>query len=1052
MKLPHFFIERPIFAAVLSILIVIVGAISYTYLPVSQYPEIAPPTIQVNATYPGASAEEVMKTVATPLEQEINGVENMIYMHSQATGDGQVSIRVTFALGTDLDTAQVQVQNRVSIAEARLPEEVRRIGVTTRKNTPDLLMVVHLYAPDKTFDQTYIANYAILQIKDKLARIQGVGDIRVYGASEYAMRIWVNPNAAAAHGVSASDIIRALRTQNIQVASGAINREPIANPGAYEITIRTKGRLVTPKEFGEVVIKSTRDNRVTRLRDVARIELGSQDYLTKSYLDTNPAVALVFYQRPGTNALETAATIKKDMQQLAQSFPPGLKYQIVYNPTEFIKKSINEVIKTIFEAVALVVLVIFIFLQSWRAAVIPIVAIPISLIGTFAIMAALGFSLNNLSLFGLVLAIGIVVDDAIVVVENVSRNLDAGLNPRDATHKTMDEVSGALIAMALVLVAVFMPTAFISGISGQFYKQFGLTIATATVISGFVSLTLSPALCRLLLQPPDLTQAQFFLWRWKNNFFRKFNSGLSSLTKNYGWLVSKLVRIIGLMLIVYLVLISFTAWRFTTTPTGFIPAQDQGYFIVSIQLPPGSALSRTNLVVQQVAEKIRGIPGVKHTVAFAGFSGATFTNEPNSAAIFVTLDDFDVREKNNINYYKVLNQLRGSLIQVDDALVFVIQPPSVRGIGTGGGFKMMVQDRGNRGLKALEESANNLVYQANQIPGLVNVFTLFNTNTPQYYLDIDRVKAEKLNVPISEIFTTLELYLGSVFINEFNYLGRTYRVTAQADSPHRKDLDDVLRLRMRNAVGNMVPIGSVATLEQISGPYRIPRFNLYPAVAITGDTLPGFSSGQALKAMEQLAAKVLPEGFSYEWTELAYQEKKAGSTAIIFFALAVVFVFLLLAAQYESWSLPLAIILIVPMCLLSALIGIQLFGIDNNILVQIGFVVLIGLASKNAILIVEFAKQQEDKGKTPKAAAVTAARLRLRPILMTSFAFILGVVPLVLATGAGAEMRQALGSAVFSGMIGVTIFGLFFTPVFYVVCRFRSKKKLRDRQEIFVEE
>ncbi len=1038
MNFSHFFIERPIFATVLSIFIVIAGGLSYFVLPIEQYPQVAPPTIQVSASYPGANAEIVANTVATPLEQEINGVENMLYMFSQSTGDGQVTLTITFELGTDLDEAQVLVQNRVAIAEPRLPEEVRRLGVTTRKNSPDLMMVVNLYSPDNTYDQLYIANYAVLQIRDILTRIDGVGDILVFGASEYSMRIWLDPDRIASLNLTAGDVLQALRGQNIQVASGVLNQPPMPQQNSFEVSVQTQGRLIDPEQFENIVVKSGDDGRIVRLRDVGRAELGAASYVTRGYLGDKPAIALPIFQRPGTNALETAEAVINTMDSLAQGFPAGLAYEIAYNPTEFVEESIDEVVKTLLEAVLLVVLVIVLFLQTWRAAIIPIVAIPVALIGTFAVMNLLGFSLNNLSLFGLVLAIGIVVDDAIVVVENMERNMRSGMTPREAAHRTMDEVGSALIATSLVLVAVFLPTTFLEGISGQFYRQFGVTIAVSTVLSSVVALTLSPAMAALFMEPHvnDPCNTPVAPWRAPlKYFFCRFNTGLEWISQKYGWVVCRLVRSVALVLVVYAGLMALTVWQFEQVPTGFIPAQDQGYFIVSIQLPPGASLSRTDAVVRQATEKLLDMDGVTNAVAFAGFSGATFTNASNAAAIFPVLEDFPVRESKGLTYNSILDEMRQTMATIDEAFVVVIPPPPVSGIGNAGGFRMMVQDRRGRGLTALDQAVWDLVGAANQDPNLTSVFSFFETSTPQLYLDIDRERVEQLGVPVAEVFEALELYLGSAFVNDFNYLGRTFRVTAQADAPYRLSADDITRIRVRNASGQMVPLGSVATFEDIAGPSRVPRYNLYPAAAVLGDTAPGRSTGEALTAMERLADDVLPDGMGYEWTEIAFQQKQAGNTAIIAFALAVLFVFLLLAAQYESWTLPLAIVLIVPMCLLSAITGIWLMGMDNNILTQIGLVVLIGLASKNAILIVEFAKQQEDDGKGLWDAAVDAAQLRLRPILMTSFAFILGVVPLIIATGAGAEMRIALGTAVFSGMIGVTFFGLFFTPVFYVLCR-----------------
>ena len=1048
MRFSRFFIDRPVFAAVISIIVVLLGIFAYPTLPVAQYPEIAPPTITVQAIYPGASAEVIADTVATPLEQEINGVEDMLYMSSSSTSDGLLTITLTFKLGADLNAAQVLVQNRVATAEARLPEEVRRLGVTTRKASPDLLMVIHLYSPDGTRNSEYISNYATLHIKDRLARLDGVGDARIFGARDYAMRVWIDPDKAAAHNLTAGDIVGVLRNQNVQVAAGAVGQPPFSASGSdFELNINTQGRLGDPAQFDDIILKNDAAGHVVRVRDVARVELGAQDYRVNAYLDHGQkAVAIGISQRPGSNALATADSVLKAMREVAPDFPPGLKYTVIYNPTEYVAESIKEVRKTLFEAVLLVALVVIVFLQTWRAAVIPVLAIPVSLVGTFTVMAGFGASLNNLSLFGLVLAIGIVVDDAIVVVENVERNLEAGMTPREAAYKTMEEVGGALIAIALVLVAVFVPTAFISGISGQFYRQFALTIASATVISLMVSLTLSPAMAALVLRPKPEHPPRATGWRRPFQAFgERFNAGFLWLSDHYGKLTARTVRRGAVMLGIYAVLLLLTIWRFAATPTGFIPAQDQGYYIAVVQLPPGSSLARTDAKVRQVVETALGTHGIIHAAAFAGLDGTTFTNAPNAGTIFLPMTPFAERGREHVNAAKVLDDLRARMAQIPGANVLVIQPPPVRGIGTGGGWKLIVEDRSGAGYKALEGAATDMMIQANQQKQVTSAFTLFNTSTPRLWAEIDRDKAEMAGVPPEAIFETLSIYLGSAFVNDFNYLGRTYRVTAQADAPFRDEASDIARLQTRSLSGAMVPLGSVATVRDDSGPYRVVRYNLFPAAELQGDTKRGFSSGQSLDAVEKLAQARLPAGMGYEWTELAYQEKVAGNTGPIAFGLAVVFVFLLLAAQYESVTLPLAIILIVPMCLLAAMLGVNLLKLDNNILTQIGLVVLIGLAAKNAILIVEFAKQGEERGLSRWDAAVEAARTRLRPILMTSFAFILGVLPLVVAFGPGAEMRRALGTAVFFGMIGVTGFGLLFTPVFYVLCRFISERLWRPK-------
>jgi hydrophobe/amphiphile efflux-1 (HAE1) family protein len=1043
MRISHFFIDRPIFASVVSIIFVIVGAVSFLRLPIAQYPEIAPPIVNVSGQYPGASATVVASTVVAPIEEQINGVENMLYMSSNATADGRFSIAVTFDLGTNLDIAQVQVQNRVAIAQPRLPADVRNIGVTVTKSSPDLMMVVHLYSPDKSRDTLFISNYATLEIRDALARVDGVGSITVFGSRDYAMRIWLDPDRLQSLGMTAGDAVAALQAQNIQVASGVLDQPPTPQQGAFQVAVQTLGRLANPDEFANIVVKQT-PGAVVRLKDVARIQLAAQDYSSNSYLDRDPAVAIALFQRPGSNALATAQGVIRTMNTLATRFPPGIKHTIVYNPTEFIQQSVQAVAETIAEATILVVLVVIIFLQTWRAAVIPIVAIPVSLIGTFFFMAAFGFTLNNLSLFGLVLAIGIVVDDAIVVVENVERNIAAGLSPREAARKSMDEVGSALIAIALVLCAVFVPSAFITGISGQFYRQFALTIAGATIISLIVSLTLSPAMCALLLKPHDPQHRDRWWERPLHGFFRLFNRGFDALANGYGWLAGRVVRLATLMLLAYVAILAFGLNEFRKTPTGFIPQLDRGYLIVVVQLPPGASLSRTDAVQQRAVDIALKTPGVAHAVNVVGFSGATFTNAPNAGAVFLTLSPWEERARDPAqSATRIASALSNSLRVLDEALIFVVQPPPVAGIGNAGGFRMMVEDRAGRGPEALQEAAAAMASRAGQTPGLSQVFTLFETSTPQIYLDIDRTKAQLLGINVSDVFSALQVYIGSSYVNDFNLFGRTFRVMAQADAPYRNEPEDVLRIRVRNSNGETVPLGSFTTVRSISGPYRVPRYNLYPAAELDGAAAPGLSQGQAIQLMEKLAAETLPEGFSYEWTTLAFQQIRAGSTAAFAFVLAVVFVFLVLAAQYESLTLPLAVILIVPMCIVASISGVILRGQDNNILTQVGFVVLIGLAAKNAILIVEFAKQLEDQGRDRFAAAIEAARLRLRPILMTSLAFIFGVMPLVWAIGAGAELRQTLGTAVFAGMIGVTVFGLVFTPVFYVVCRWFSGVRRR---------
>lgn len=1051
MKFAHFFIDRPIFASVLSIVIVLIGTLSYFALPVSQYPEIALPTVVVSASYPGATAETVAETVATPLEQEVNGVEDMLYMESQSTSDGVMTLTVTFALGTDIDQAQVLVQNRVARAEPRLPSEVRQAGVVTKKTSPEMLLVVHLISPDASRDQLYIANYAYLQIRDVLARINGVGDLAVFGGAEYSMRVWLDVERLASLELTAGDIVAALQEQNVQVAAGKIGQPPLETPGDFQLTISSQGRLQTADEFEQIVVKRGTDGRLTRLADVARIELGAQDYSVNSYLDGDNAIAMLVYQRPGTNGVETMHEVLDTMDELAKSFPTGLEHRVVYNPTEFVEESVDEVFVTLLQAAALVVLTVFIFLQRWQATLIPVVAIPISLIGTFAVMSGVGFSLNSLSLFGLVLAIGIVVDDAIVVVESVERLISGGLSPKEATKKAMTEVGGALIATTLVLVAVFVPTAFLGGISGQFYQQFAITIAAATVISTFVSLTLTPALCGVLLQANDAkpglaTRGMNLAFGW---FFRPFNAVFDWLSGLYAGIIKRFVRLGLIMLLVYVGLLVATRYSFDLVPTGFIPEQDQGYLIVAAQLPEGASLSRTDEVTKRISQIALETPGIRNAVAFAGFSGATRTNAPNAAACFTALEDAKERAKKGLLVGKIQQDLQRRLGAIEEAQIPVLAPPPVRGIGNSGGVKMYLQDRGGAGYAALGETAAEVIgqtlQQAGPQSGLAFAFSFFTANTPQLYADIDRVKAQQLDVPMSNVFETLQVYLGSLYVNDFNYLGRTYRVTAQAEPQFRDEASDVLQLKTRSASGAVVPLGTLLQMKERVGPDRVVRYNLFPAADVQGVALPGASTGQGIASLERIADQTLPPGFGYEWTDLAYQEvnqdEMSGIPTAYIFLLCVVFVFLTLSAQYESWLLPLAVILIVPLCLLFAIGGVWFRGMDNNVLTQIGFIVLIALACKNAILIVEFAKTLEDEGKNRFEAAVEACRLRLRAILMTAISFILGVVPLLIATGAGSEMRRALGTAVFSGMLGVTVLGLFLTPVFYVLLRGLVRQK-----------
>jgi hydrophobe/amphiphile efflux-1 (HAE1) family protein len=1035
MRLSRFFITRPIFAAVIAILITVMGAIAYFELPVSQYPDIVPPTVTVNATYPGADAQTVASTVAAPIEQQINGVDNMLYMSSQSTGDGNLTITVTFKQGTDLNAAQVLVQNRVAIAVPRLPEEVQRLGIVTQKTSPDFLMVVNLISPNHSLDRGYMSNYALSQVRDRLARLDGVGDVRLFGSRDYAMRVWIDPNRAAALNLTAGEIVAALRAQNVQVAAGSLGQPPYGSSSAFQVNVEAQGRLTDPQQFANVVIRSDPDGRQVRVSDVARVELGAADYASNTYLSGEPTVLLGVFQRPGSNALAAAAAVKAEMDTASKSFPPGLEYRIIYNPTEFISQSIEAVRSTLLEAIALVVLVVIVFLQRWRAAVIPVVAIPVSLIGTFAVLLSVGYSLNNLSLFGLVLAIGIVVDDAIVVVENVERNLARGLSGLEAARTSMDEVAAALIAIVLVLCAVFLPTLFLNGLSGAFYHQFAVTISAATVISLVVSLTLSPALAALLLKPHSEDKPAGFAVELLRGAGRRFNEAFARFSEGYAKLTLRLVQAPKRMMAAYAVLIAATIGLFSITPTGFIPTQDQGYFLTVIQLPSGSSLERTDAVMRKVAARILPIPGVKGAVMLAGFDGASQTQAPNAAAAYIPLKSFEERKKLGVTFAQIMAEAQKRTADINEARLLIVPPPVIQGIGAAGGYRMIVEDRGGHSFQELSGLSWGLIGKANQAPGLKQVYTLFDISTPRVFADIDRRKADMLGVPPERVFEALQVYLGSAFVNDFNLLGRTYRVTAQADAPYRATEADIANLRTRSNSGAMVPIGSVTTFQDRTGPYRVSRYNGFPAVEIDGDTAPGFSSGQSLKSMEKLAAETLPPGFTTEWTGIAFQQKMAGSTSAMVFGLAVLFVFLVLAAQFENLVLPLSIILIVPMCLLAAMAGVHLRGQDNNVLTQIGLVVLIALAAKNAILIVEFARQDEAKGMSPVEAAVRAARDRLRPILMTSFAFILGSVPLLLATGAGAELRQALGTAVFFGMIGVTAFGLIFTPTFYVVCR-----------------
>jgi multidrug efflux pump len=1003
-------------------------------LPISEYPEVVPPQVVVRAVYPGANPKTISETVSVPLEQQLNGVENSLYTFSQATSDGVMTLTVTFKLGTDIDQAQQLVQNRVAQALPKLPEEVRRLGVLTLKSTPDLTMVVHLYSPDTTYDDIFVRNYATLQVKDVLARIDGVGQVQLFGSGDYAMRVWLDPERLAARGMAPGDVVNAIREQNMQVAAGAVGQQPVQSPVAFELQINTRGRLVSVEEFGNIVVKRGAHGETLLLKDVARVELGAGEFALRSLLNNRSAVAIPIFQQPGSNALRLSQEVRSTMELLKKNFPRGLDYAVAYDPTVFVQKSIDAVIHTLFEAILLVVLVVLVFLQTWRASIIPLAAVPVSLVGTFAVMSALGFSINALSLFGLVLAIGIVVDDAIVVVENVERNIALGLSPVDATRRAMDEVTGPIVATALVLCAVFIPTAFISGLSGMFYKQFAITIAISTVISAFNSLTLSPALSALLLRdhhaPKDgLTRVLDRLLGW---FFRPFNRFFDWASGQYSKAVARVIRVSVVALAVYVGLIFLTGRIFQAVPAGFIPSQDKQFLICVAQLPDAASLDRTDAVIRRMSDLAMKVPGVAASVAFPGLSPNGFTASPNSGIAFITLDDFEKRRSPDLSANAIIGKLYQAFGEIQEARMIVINAPAVNGLSTGGGFKMYVEDRANLGPEALYGATWGTIGAAYATNVLQGVYSTYQINVPQIDLDVDRVKAKSLGVSLSSLYETLQVYLGSLYVNDFNQFGRTYQVVAQADSKFRDGADDIRRLKVRNERGQMVPIGTLVSVREAFGPDRVMRYNGYPAAEINGAPAPGYSSGQAEAFIEGLVRQTLPPGMAYEWTELTYQQRIAGNTAVYIFPLCILLVFLVLAAQYESLSLPLVILLIVPMTLLSAMVGVLLKGSDNNIFTQIGLIVLVGLACKNAILIVEFAREKQREGQDPMSAALEACKLRLRPILMTSIAFIAGVYPLVISSGAGAEMRQAMGVAVFSGMIGVTIFGLFLTPVFYV--------------------
>jgi multidrug efflux pump len=1041
MGFSQFFVRRPIFAAVLSAIVLIAGALSLRLLPISEYPEVVPPTVVVRALYPGANSQVIAETVAAPLEQAINGVERLLYTSSQATTDGLMTLTVTFSLGTDLDKAQVQVQNRVAQTLPKLPEVTQRLGVTTEKTTPDLTLLVHLTSPDKRYDLLYLANYATLHVRDELARIDGVGDARVFGAGDYAMRVWLDPDKIAALNLTASDVVSAIRAQNVQVAAGQLGAPPAPNAADFQILIDTQGRLVTEEEFENIVVKAGDHGQITRLRDVARVELGANSYALRSRLDGQPAAAIPIYQRPGSNAIEISDKVRETMARLAKEFPEGVDYDIVYDPTMFVRQSIDAVVHTLFEALVLVVLVVLLFLQTWRASIIPLAAVPVSLIGTLAVMHLFGFSLNALSLFGLVLAIGIVVDDAIVVVENVERNIERGLAPVAAAQQAMREVTSPIIATALVLIAVFVPTAFISGLTGQFYKQFALTIAISTAISAFNSLTLSPALAALLLKPQGaprdrLQRAIDRAFGW---LLRPFNRLFEWTALRYVGTAGRLLRRSGLAVAVYGGLLFLTWLGFASVPGGFIPQQDKQYLVAYAQLPEAATLDRTEEVIRQMDAIMLAEPGVAHTVSFPGLSINGFVNSSNTGIAFAGLADFSKDGKDittsGRSAWEIAASLNQKLASIQDAYIAVFPPPAVQGLGQIGGFKVQLEDRAGLGFQTLYEETQKIVAEARKRPELANVFSGFEINAPQIKANIDRDKAQAQGVQLSDLFETMQVYLGSLYVNDFNRFGRTYQVNAQADMSFRLEPDDILRLKVRNDSGEMVPLGSFVTLAQTSGPSAVSHYNGYATAEITGGPAPGFSSGEAQAALEQIAQRSLPNGLSFDWTELAFQQLIAGNTAVWIFPLTVLLAFLVLAAQYESFALPLVVILIVPMCQLSAIAGVWLAGSDNNVFTQIGLIVLVGLACKNAILIVEFARTRELAGASTWDAVLEACRLRLRPILMTSIAFIAGVVPLVLSTGAGAEMRNAMGTAVFAGMLGVTVFGLLLTPVFYWVVR-----------------
>ena len=1030
------FVDRPILAGVLSMLFFIAGVIAIFKLPVSEYPDVVPPSVIVRAQFPGANPKVIAETVAAPLEEQINGVENMLYMSSQATTDGVMRLTITFKIGTDVARAESDVQNRVQRALPRLPEEVRQIGVTTVKSSPNITMVVHLISPKGTYDDVYLRNYATLNLKDRLSRLSGMGDAVVFGSGDYAMRIWLDPQRVAQRGMTASDVVAAIREQNVQVAAGTVGAPPDTN-APFQLSVNAAGRLSTEDEFGNIIIKTNGDGGVTLLRDVARIELGANQYALRSLLNNKPAIGMGIFEAPNSNALQLSADVRAVMEEVKKDFPPDMDYAIVYDTTKFVRDSIKAVIETLVEAVALVVLVVIVFLQTWRASIIPLLAVPVSIVGTFAVLLAFGFSINTLSLFGMVLAIGIVVDDAIVVVENVERNIANGLKPRDATIQAMREVSGPIVAIALVLCAVFVPIAFVSGLTGQFYRQFALTIAISTVISAFNSLTLSPALAAVLLKPHDARKDKLAraMEAVLGGFFRRFNRVFDRASHGYQRGVGGTLGYKAIAMGVYLTLCAAAFFIFKQVPAGFVPEQDKQYLVGFAQLPDAASLERTDAVIRRMSDIVKAVPGVQASVAFPGLSINGFTNAPNAGVVFYTLDDFDKRKSPELSGEAIAAEVNKRLGAIQDAFIMVFPPPAVNGLGAIGGFKLFVEDRGNVGYDQLFQAVMALQMKAWQTPQLAGVFSSYQINVPQLFADVDRTKAKQLGVPLASIYDTLQINLGSLYVNDFNRFGRTFQVVAQADAQFRNSVDAISQLKVRSNNGDMVPLPSVVHVSDSYGPDRVQRYNAYVSADINGGPAPGVSSGQAQAIMAKLAAETLPKGVNFEWTELTYQDILAGNTIVYVFPLCVLLVFLVLAAQYESWTLPLAVILIVPLSILCALIGVWWTKGDNNIFTQIALFVLVGLSAKNAILIVEFARELEHQGKGIVEAAVESCRLRLRPILMTSIAFIMGVVPLVFSTGAGAEMRHAMGVAVFAGMLGVTLFGLFLTPVFYVLLR-----------------